>query len=254
MIYYIYHILNKKIGVTTNLNNRVTKQQGYKDYEVLDSTTSISKASELEIYYQNKFRYRKDQSSYKQLILNKMNKKVSSTEATTTFYTPKKDIKSFVEKLLDLKYKWSNDAGKSYEINEKNYQWVIDNAVVSQFNSENCFIYNKAFEEFNNKLLEEKSANLYDLIRDWAKSRGIYDKGDSKTQYIKLMEESGELAQSLLRKDKPEIKDAIGDMVVVLTNLAHLENMKIEDCVKSAYDVIVKRRGKMINGTFVKQL
>ena len=102
--------------------------------------------------------------------------------------------------------------------------------------------------------MEEKSANLYDLIRDWAKSRGIYDKGDSKTQYIKLMEESGELAQSLLRKDKPEIKDAIGDMVVVLTNLAHLENMKIEDCVKSAYDVIVKRRGKMINGTFVKQL
>ena len=54
-------------------------------------------------------------------------------------------------------------------------------------------------------------------------------------------------------KDKPEIKDAIGDMVVVLTNLAVLENMDIEDCIKSAYNVISKRKGKMVNGTFIKE-
>jgi len=94
---------------------------------------------------------------------------------------------------------------------------------------------------------------VYDLIRVWAKEKGIYDKGDSKTQYVKLMEEAGELAKALLKDDKPEIIDAIGDMVVVLTNLAKLENLLIEDCVVSAYNVIKNRKGKMIGGTFVKE-
>ena len=61
-----------------------------------------------------------------------------------------------------------------------------------------------------------------------------------------------ELAQALLKKDKPEIKDAIGDIIVVLTNLAHLEGFQVEDCIDSAYQEIAARTGKMINGTFVK--
>jgi NTP pyrophosphatase (non-canonical NTP hydrolase) len=67
------------------------------------------------------------------------------------------------------------------------------------------------------------------------------------------MEEAGELAQSLLKRDEPEIRDAIGDMVVVLTNLAHLEGVTIEKCIDDAYGVIAARKGKMVNGTFVKQ-
>jgi NTP pyrophosphatase (non-canonical NTP hydrolase) len=94
---------------------------------------------------------------------------------------------------------------------------------------------------------------VYDLIRQWASDRGIYKSGDSKTQYTKLCEESGELARAILKKDKAELIDAIGDMVVVLTNLAALEDLKIEDCITSAYDVIKSRQGKMENGTFVKQ-
>jgi len=66
------------------------------------------------------------------------------------------------------------------------------------------------------------------------------------------MEEAGELAKALLTKDNPEVIDAIGDMVVVLTNLAKLEGHNIESCIQSAYDVINSRQGKMINGTFVK--
>ena len=66
------------------------------------------------------------------------------------------------------------------------------------------------------------------------------------------MEESGELARAILKRDKPEIKDAIGDMIVVLTNLAYLEGFNVEDCVMSAYDVIKNRTGKMENGTFMK--
>ena len=67
------------------------------------------------------------------------------------------------------------------------------------------------------------------------------------------MEEAGELAEALLKNDRYEIKDAIGDMVVVLTNLAALEGMQIENCIESAYKEIANRKGKMENGTFVKQ-
>ena len=92
----------------------------------------------------------------------------------------------------------------------------------------------------------------FDLIREWAEQRGLYQKGNSHTQYVKLQEEAGELAKALLKNDRPEIIDAIGDMVVVLTNLAHLEGFSIEEAIDSAYSVISKRTGKMINGTFVK--
>ena len=67
------------------------------------------------------------------------------------------------------------------------------------------------------------------------------------------MEEAGELAAALLKKDKAEVVDAIGDIVVVLTNLAELEGIKIEDCIDTAYNVIARRKGTMVNGTFVKK-
>ena len=56
----------------------------------------------------------------------------------------------------------------------------------------------------------------------------------------------------ILKDDEDEFVDAIGDMVVVLTNLAHLGNVSIEQCIDEAYRVISKRTGKMQNGTFVK--
>jgi len=92
----------------------------------------------------------------------------------------------------------------------------------------------------------------FEPIRNWARDKGIYEKGDAKTQYLKLMEEAGELSQAILNKDKFEIEDAIGDCVVVLTNLAELCGTSIEGCIESAYAEIKNRQGKMINGTFVK--
>ena len=93
---------------------------------------------------------------------------------------------------------------------------------------------------------------MFDLIRFWAKDKGIYKKGDPKTQYIKLMEETGELGRAILKNDTDQIIDGIGDAVVVLTNLAELCGTTIEECIQEAYNVISKRKGKMINGTFVK--
>lgn len=95
-------------------------------------------------------------------------------------------------------------------------------------------------------------------IRDWAEEKGIYLKGDLKTQTLKLLEETGELSKSVLNNDKDEIIDAIGDCVVVLTSIAKLasqqfkQEITIEQCINIAYDVIYKRKGKMENGTFVK--
>lgn len=98
-----------------------------------------------------------------------------------------------------------------------------------------------------------KLENEFMPIREWAKDKGIYEKGDPKTQYIKLMEEMGELAMSLLKNDDAEFQDAIGDCVVVLTNLAKLKGYDIEQCINGSYDIIAKRKGQMINGTFVKE-
>jgi NTP pyrophosphatase (non-canonical NTP hydrolase) len=106
--------------------------------------------------------------------------------------------------------------------------------------------------------------NEFQSIRDWANERGIYKKGDIKTQFVKLSEEVGELAKAILKNDEEEIIDAIGDIVIVLTNLTELaplykgnttiEKIKIEDCINSAYSVIKNRKGKMNNGTFVKEV
>tara|TARA_B110000881_G_C18154533_1_gene307737 strand:- start:53 stop:556 length:504 start_codon:yes stop_codon:yes gene_type:complete len=153
---------------------------------------------------------------------------------------------------------WETTHGK-FNISEDNIPWIIANVKTSMFNEGRSYIYNKAFYEafFNPKdnvvvNMIQKQNERFELIRQWASKRGILDKGNSHTQYVKLMEEAGELAQALLNKDTYEIKDAIGDMVVVLTNLAALEGMTIENCIDSAYNEIANRTGTMLNGTFVK--
>jgi NTP pyrophosphatase (non-canonical NTP hydrolase) len=122
------------------------------------------------------------------------------------------------------------------------------------YNEERCYIYNKAYHEafIAESAVEVTGATVFDSIRDWADKRGIYDSGDTKTQFVKLMEEIGELGQAILKDDEAEFIDAIGDSVVVLTNLARLGGHNIERCIESAYSEISARSGSMVNGTFVK--
>ena len=257
-MYKIYHIPGKKIGVTRNLNKRVTVQQGYApgEYEVLLTSDDINYVSAMELELQKSYGYKVDRQSYKNLYSQKSNKmKINATEQTSTFPCPLDKLKGRLMDNLDLSWETSN--GK-FEITKENIPWIMANARTSMFNDNRSYIYNKAFYEafFNKDHNPPKQVNLtnyFPLIRDWAQDRGIYDKGNSHTQYVKLMEEAGELAEALLKKDKYEIKDAIGDMVVVLTNLAVLEGMQIENCIESAYNEIASRKGKMINGTFVKE-
>ena len=253
-MYYLYHIPGKKIGVTRNLNTRVTLMQGYKEgeYEVLEQSDDIDYISDREIELQKSYGYKRDRTLYKNLF--KLNMKVNPTEQTSTFPVPINKLKGNLIDNLGMEWKTPE---YSFKLEKEHIPWILANARTSMYNDNRSYIYNKAFYEafFNPKHTPEPYPlpSRFDLIRKWATERGIYDKGNSNTQYIKLMEEAGELAEALLKNDRYEIKDAIGDMVVVLTNLAHLEGFTIEDCIDSAYTEIAMRKGKMLNGTFVKE-
>ena len=249
-MYYLYHIPGKKIGVTRNLNTRVTLIQGYKEgeYEVLEQSDDIDYISDREIELQKSYGYKTDRKLYKNLF-NKM--KINATEQTSTFPVPLNKLKGNLMDNIGLQ--WRTYHGQ-FEINEQTIPWIMANAKMSMYNEDRSYIYNKAYYEafIAEPAVEDKPGNVFDDIRSWATDKGIYDKGNARTQYLKLMEESGELAEALLKNDEAEIQDAIGDMIVVLTSIAKFKGMFIEDCIKSAYDVIAKRTGKMVNGTFVK--
>lgn len=260
-MYYIYHIPGKKIGVTCDLNNRVTKQQGYEadEYEVLLASDDIDYISNMEIQLQKAHGYKVDRKLYKNLK-PQTNMKINVTEQTTTFPCPVNKLKG---QLMDnVGMSWKTEHGE-LNITTQTIKWIMKNVKTSMYNDNRCYVYNKAFARLydNHDMLTLESTNdiktldkgtIFDKIRQWALVRGIYEDGNSHTQYVKLQEEAGELAKALLNNDRAEIEDAIGDIVVVLTNLAELEGMPIENCIESAYNVISKRTGKMSNGTFVK--
>jgi len=260
-MYNIYHIPGKKIGVTRNLNKRVTEQQGYApgEYEVLFTSDDINLISNKEIELQQSYGYRKDRTLYKNLF--KSNMRINPTEQTSTFPVPINKLKGNLMDNIGLE--WETPDYK-FKLEKEHIPWIMQNARTSMFNDDRSYIYNKAFYEafFNLKHNPDTKyptsskalgiSDRFEQIRQWAEDRGIYAEGNSHTQYVKLMEEAGELAQALLNKNAYEVKDAIGDMVVVLTNLAALEGMQIENCIDSAYSEIANRTGVMHNGTFVK--
>ena len=276
MTYYLYHIPGKKIGVTRDLNSRVVQQQGYDldEIEVLDQSTDIEYISDREIELQKSYGYRVDRKKYKELYINKIESMhINATEQTSTFPVPVSKLKG---RLMDNIGKTWETLHGTFEINMDTIEWIMNNVNTSQYTTERCYIYNKAFAKYflipthadtsefnvyikslskrkpNNWRYDNTEDDRFQKIRDWAGERGLYTNGDTKTQFCKLMEEGGELGRAILKKDKHEFVDAIGDMVVVLTNLAHLGGTTIEECIDAAYNEIKTRTGVMSNGTFVK--
>lgn len=93
---------------------------------------------------------------------------------------------------------------------------------------------------------------MKDLILKWAYERGLLVQGNERNQLIKLMEEVGELSSAIL-KDKPgEVKDALGDIQVVLIILSNQLGYDLDECLQDAYNVIKNRTGKKVDGIFVK--
>ena len=304
MIYYIYHIPGKKIGVTTNLKSRVEDQQGYGpgEYEVLARRHNITEAAKYEAMYQRMYGYPVDIVPYDKLNCNKnkLNKmKVNVTEQTTTFPCPVNKLKG---QLMDnIGMTWETDHA-DFVINEYSIKWIMANVKTSMFDKERSYVYNKAFarfydnhdafdllggnledvhmrDQYNGKTLagglspervpeccdkdnpctcepqfarRPKQKTQFELIREWADERGLYENGDTKTQALKLVEEVGETCRAILKEDDNEIVDGIGDCVVVLVNLAELHGVSIEYCINAAYQEIKGRKGKMENGTYKK--
>ena len=279
-MYFVYHIPKVKVGMTSDLGKRVFEEQGYdpSEVQILYVTRNMADASESEISYQKSLGYVVDRMSYKDLMSSKKVKKgdgsfkINVTDMTTTFPVWKADVKKYLNKNLNKVI--TLNTGEAITLTTEIVDWIDSNSVDSQYTKGRAFVYNKALLKFikNSKspndinvvydLVDDQKVGNYEklyshgvhfeLIRVWAKERGLYDKGDIKTQYIKLQEEAGEVARAIIKNDAAELKDGIGDMVVVLTNLAYLAGFTIEDCIGSAYDVISKRKGKMFNGSFVK--
>ena len=286
-MYYLYHVPGVKIGVTTNLEDRVERQQGYypDEYEVIMSTNDIDLVSKKERQLQKAYGYKIDMNLYSKLKCNKM--KINVTEMTTTFPCPVNKLRG---RLIDnIGMQWDTVFGRCI-ITNKSIEWIMKNVKSSQFTNERCYVYNRAFARWfdnnnafdldNAKMMNEveqrrngtltgglaptgvrqqkycddscSEVSMFELIRIWADERGLYDKGDPKTQALKLVEEVGETCRAILKGNDMEAIDGIGDCVVVLTNLAELLGESIEGCIEQAYFEIKDRTGKMENGTFKK--
>jgi NTP pyrophosphatase (non-canonical NTP hydrolase) len=276
MTYCIYHVPGVKIGVTNNIKHRVEEQQGYTEdeYEILEMSDDINYVSYRELELQKQHGYSIDEELYSKLKCNQM--KINVTEMTTTFPCPVNKLKGHL--MDNVGMTWETPFGKC-AVTDKSINWIMDNVCSSKYTKERCYIYNRAFARwFDNNNAYQTVAELhmqekyprtggimsdhknnscatmcrFDKIRLWAEDRGLYHKGDPKTQTLKLMEEAGEICRAVLKKDEEQIIDGIGDCVVVLTNLAHLAGTSIEECIDAAYNEIKDRTGKMSNGTFKK--
>lgn len=248
--------------MTSDVVSRVEKQQGYtkQEYEVIFSSNCIDEASNKEIELQKQYGYKTDLVKYNMRGVTTLGadpthlkgRKLTWTQATTTFPISQKEVKLIDSKHL-IGMSWNVDGIGLLTIeSEKDAAWIKDNICKSQFGNDKSYIYNKAYQAFKSEEITQSMDELFPLIRQWADSRGLYEGGDPLTQYAKLMEEAGELAQGLLKKNRAETIDAIGDMIVVLTNLAELTGVRVEDCLTQAYNEIKNRTGSMKNGTFVK--
>ena len=94
--------------------------------------------------------------------------------------------------------------------------------------------------------------NTTDLIKQWAIDRNLHT-ADPNKQMLKLVEEFGELGEGMAKGRTEDVKDALGDMYVVMTILAMQMDIDITECIQIAYNEIKDRKGKMIDGVFVKQ-
>lgn len=89
-------------------------------------------------------------------------------------------------------------------------------------------------------------------VINWAKDKGLLKPENSTKQFIKTVEELGEVASALAKGNRQGFIDGIGDVVVTLIILAEQNGLDIEDCLEVAWNEIKDRTGKTVNGVFIK--
>ena len=198
-MFYIYHIPGKKIGVTRNLNKRVTEQQGYKrgEYEILEKSEDISYVSKKELALQKAYGYKVDRQLYSELNKIKSNKmKLNVTEQTTTFPVPLNKLKGH---LMDNKgLKWETSLGE-FKISKKTVEWLVHNAKPNMYNNDRCFIYNKAYHEaFIAEPALEPTSTKFELIRQWRKNGEYMTKEIQKRSILNYLKRLVNLLRQFL--------------------------------------------------------
>ena len=88
-------------------------------------------------------------------------------------------------------------------------------------------------------------------IINWHYDRNLIDGSNDKTQFMKLIQEAGELSDNICKEK--DVADDIGDMLVVLINIAERNGLSLHHCLDVAYNDIKDRKGRMIDGVFVKE-
>ena len=184
--YYLYEIPGKKIGVTCDIYNRVTVQQGYEDheYKILEMSEDIDYISNREIELQKQYGYKVDRKLYKDLKpkTNMMN--INVTEQTTTFPYPVDKLKG---NLMDhLGHEWNTEHGK-FTLTMNSVIWIMKHVKTSMYNLNRSYVYNKAFANWvmtqdaiiidvksHNKPSDiqpkQRSLRMFENIREWAES------------------------------------------------------------------------------------
>jgi len=92
---------------------------------------------------------------------------------------------------------------------------------------------------------------LVKLIEQWHEDRNLIEGSTDKDQVLKLVQELGELSDSVCKEK--DMRDDLGDMLVVMINIMKRNNITIEECLQKAYDDIKDRKGRMVDGIFVKE-
>ena len=138
MKYYLYHIPGKKIGVTCDIYNRVTEQQGYEDheFEILEMSEDIEYISHREIELQKQHGYRVDHKLYKNLKPNKQ-MKINITEQTTTFPCPVDKLGFALGNLPGMK--WTTEHGE-FVIDNVSIYWIMKNVKTSMYNDDRSYV------------------------------------------------------------------------------------------------------------------
>ena len=92
---------------------------------------------------------------------------------------------------------------------------------------------------------------LVKKVAQWHHDRNLIEGATDKDQFCKLIQEAGELSDNICKGK--DISDDIGDMIVVLINIAERNNLTLKECLEKAWDDIKDRKGKMVDGIFIKE-
>ena len=138
------------------------------------------------------------------------------------------------------------------------------NSVIESINRENlekhgsicfkCGLYSSYCRcNVNNNWNNMNVENLISNVVIWADEKQLLKPENSLKQFTKVVEEVGEVASALARNQKEELKDGIGDVVVTLIILAEQQGLSLKECLGAAWEETKDRRGKTVNGAFIKE-